>query len=404
MLLLSEFANISERRLRASTGVAVDLRQPSPATDALGAEHDETPSQGRRSRQNAGSRSGWLDALRAFAVIGVVTFHTVQMSPVQGSAFSQVTYYGQYGVDLFFVLSGWLIGTIFWREMHRSGKVVITRFWARRALRTIPPYLVALALSWGSVAYFRGQPFDPGYLLFLQNYYQEIPFFLVSWSLCIEEHFYLFIPALAALFARFFGHAILPWSLFALMCLSPIARFIEFSPDFTSTLGYAITATHLRLDGIALGFWASFAAIRWPKQFTVAASSLSLKIIGLAILAGTILLESLGSKELRYVLLPTALAALFSILVVARPVDLVTTFDSHVLPWSVFRWIGLRSYSTYLIHALGIHGTVLMMQKLTCPPILYWPTVIAMILVGTIAFYSLVEHNAIKLRDALVTR
>ena len=401
---MPETASIYGGRGHSSPSVAVDLEQLSPATDVHFTEFDEKVSQGLRARDNAGLRSGWLDALRAFAVLAVVTFHTVQMSPLQGSAFSKVTYYGQYGVDLFFVLSGWLIGTIFWREMHQSGEVAIARFWARRALRTIPPYLVALALSWSAVGFFRGQRFDPGYLLFLQNYYKEIPFFLVSWSLCIEEHFYLFIPALVALLARLFGPAVLPWSLLALMCLSPIARAVEFEPHFASTLGYALTATHLRLDGIALGFWASFAAIRWPRIFAETASSWGLKCVGLAVLAGTILLESLGGEELRYVLLPTALAALFSILVVARPVDRVTRFDSHVLPWSAFRWIGLRSYSAYLIHALAIHTTILSLNRLTGPDLLYWPVVIVMILAATIAFYSLVEHNAIKLRDALVRR
>lgn len=342
--------------------------------------------------------------MRALAVIAVVTFHTVQMSPIEGSPFSKVTYYGQYGVDLFFVLSGWLIGTMFWRELNQSGKVAVTRFWARRALRTIPPYLVALSLSWTAVAFFRSEHFDFGYLLFLQNYYQEIPFFLVSWSLCIEEHFYLFIPILAALVARLCGFSVLPWFLLTLICLSPIARAIEFKPELPSSLGFALTATHLRLDGIALGFWASFAAIRWPKQFAVVASSFSLKIIALLVLLGLVLLESLGTTELRYVLLPTALGLLFCILVVARPIDSITSLDSNVFPWSTFRWIGLRSYSAYLTHALAIHGTIIALGKLTGAVLLYWPVTFLAILLVTIVFYSLVEHNAIKLRDAWVKR
>src|SRR5262249_42887086 len=133
-------------------------------------------------------RNSNLDLLRATAIIMVVAFHLVQNSPEPLPTVVMVTQYGKYGVDLFFVLSGWLIGSLYWKELVEFGSVRLRRFLVRRWLRTLPPYLGALFLSWTAVRIARHQPFDFGYLAFFQNYYPVIPFFLVSWSLCIEEH------------------------------------------------------------------------------------------------------------------------------------------------------------------------------------------------------------------------
>lgn len=369
------------------------------ANRALAAKPADLPKSRSGSRA---TRSAWLDGLRASAVIAVVTFHVVQMSSLQGSTFSNITYYGQYGVDLFFVLSGWLIGTLFWREMSETGKVSVGRFWARRAFRTIPPYLIAFLLSWIGVALVRKQQFDFGYLLFIQNYYKTIPFFLVSWSLCIEEHFYLIIPVAAVLLARFGGKAALPYGLVAIVLLSPIARVVEFKPNLPDDLGYALAATHLRLDGIAFGFCASYAAMRWPEQFSAMARSLWLRV-GIVIgLGAIILIEVIRQPEIRYVLLPTALAFLFCLLVIARPMGAAPTFAG--MHWIVLRWIALRSYSTYLTHAIAIHLTLIFTGELVGATLLYWPVVCAAILIGTIGFYGLVESTTIRARDALVAR
>ncbi len=129
--------------------------------------------------------------------------------------------YGQHGVDLFFVLSGWLIGGLYWREMKAFSGVGVLRFWVRRWMRTLPPYFAALLLSWLAVSAARAEPFDWRYLVFLQNYYERIPFFLVSWSLCIEEHFYLAAPIAAGMLIVVTPRKTLwlPWAF--LMAVSP---------------------------------------------------------------------------------------------------------------------------------------------------------------------------------------
>ena len=76
-----------------------------------------------------------LDLLRATAISMVVVYHLIQNSPVSQPKLIQVVVFGQYGVDLFFVLSGWLIGRLYWKEHARFGSVDLLRFWARRWMR-----------------------------------------------------------------------------------------------------------------------------------------------------------------------------------------------------------------------------------------------------------------------------
>jgi peptidoglycan/LPS O-acetylase OafA/YrhL len=98
--------------------------------------------------------------LRAAAIAMVVLYHLIAMSRTPFPRLMRFATAGKYGVDLFFVLSGWLIGNLHWREHARFGEVALLRFWSQRWLRTIPPYLAALVLSWLAVKLERREPFD----------------------------------------------------------------------------------------------------------------------------------------------------------------------------------------------------------------------------------------------------
>lgn len=211
------------------------------------------------------NRNFYLDALRAAAIVMVVVFHVFQMCPAVPPVLMNIAWYGQYGVELFFVLSGWLIGGLYWNEKNRFGDVELRRFWLRRWLRTIPPYLVALVLSWLAVYIQRGRSFDLGYLVFLQNYYDQIPYFLISWSLCIEEHFYFFLPVLLLFNLRGEKRT---FALFSLLVLvAPICR-CRLSLDGIPTMfGYEQTATHLRMEGLLIGFWLAHENVRSSQRW-----------------------------------------------------------------------------------------------------------------------------------------
>ncbi|MGZ3708727.1 MAG: acyltransferase family protein, partial [Bdellovibrionota bacterium] len=139
-----------------------------------------------------------LDILRAFAIAAVVYGHYQE---ILGSPFPSLPYFdGVIGVELFFVLSGFLIGGIVLSAL-RSGRFQgitgVQDFWHRRWYRTFPNYFLFLALAaglqWSTVS---GADLLR-YVSFTQNFAWKMPvFFAVSWTLAIEEWFYILLPLL----------------------------------------------------------------------------------------------------------------------------------------------------------------------------------------------------------------
>lgn len=149
------------------------------------------------------NRNFGLDVLRSSASLSVMAlthgaFFFYHLWPDQ----RPLWYIGSLGMDMFFVLSGFLIGGILLDSMS-EGTGWVKRFWLRRWIRTLPNYYVFLivnALLWW---YGFGPPPDwPKYLFFTQNlFWAQSPFFPESWSLALEEVFYLVAPLLFLLFA-----------------------------------------------------------------------------------------------------------------------------------------------------------------------------------------------------------
>ena len=124
---------------------------------------------------------------------------------------------GGFGVQLFFILSGYLIATLLLREEARFGRISLRSFWIRRILRIWPLYYLILVIGFGLIPAFEGQITTPGYrdmlrihlipfLAFLGNWSMALvtplPDWLsILWSVCVEEQFYLIVPLLIALVA-----------------------------------------------------------------------------------------------------------------------------------------------------------------------------------------------------------
>lgn len=331
------------------------------------------------------SRNPYLDFLRALAIVMVLTHHIFQAWPGIDTSWLPYTRIGAKGVDLFFVLSGWLIGGLFWRELKETGELRLVRFWKRRWLRTIPPYLGGLLLAWLAVWIYRQESFDWGYLIFVQNYYPVMPFFLVSWSLCIEEHFYLFVPAIFMIARR---QTI--WLAPLLVIMPLLFRWFEFdnqSPGF----GYHEAATHLNADGLLLGFFAAYlntnGLIRFDRKWMFFVSLIAV----CAVLLST---EKLGN--LHYIVDPLLYALLFlSFLLIFVHHPVTRYFD-----WKPIAWLAKVSYSIYLTHALVIHFyTGFVHHHLVSFPFSGFIVVLSMILVTGWFFHLVFERSAFKMRE-----
>lgn len=184
-----------------------------------------------------------MDFLRALAILLVLVGHTVlsfgspdYLTPLR---------YGGTGVDLFFVLSGWLLGSLLFKEIGLTGSINIKKFWVRRWMRTLPAYYAVLCFSVAQRFY--NQPeaeFPWQYFVFLQNYNYPLEFFTVSWSLSVEEQFYLAIAPILVFLARCSKNIRL-LILIILLLLPSIFRYLGLYEHQNET--------HVRLDGCVMG-------------------------------------------------------------------------------------------------------------------------------------------------------
>lgn len=158
-----------------------------------------------------GKRILGLDLFRALAIILVVSSHGHFI--LNNYSFNIKKIFNIDGVDLFFVLSGFLIGSILIDlviQKRLSSFSVIFSFWKRRWFRTIPNYLLILLVNFILVFYgvLDGdiEMFNISFIFFFQNFHKGFyGFYWESWSLSVEEYFYLFVPIILFLLNKFFS-------------------------------------------------------------------------------------------------------------------------------------------------------------------------------------------------------
>ncbi|MCX7116428.1 MAG: acyltransferase [Legionellales bacterium] len=139
-----------------------------------------------------------LDTLRAVAIILVLMYHYVVFVSREPT-FGFLSDIGWVGVDLFFVLSGYLIGNQIFSSIAKQRIFSLKSFYYRRLLRTLPNYLLILGMYFLIPAFKEHEVLPPlwKFLTFTQNFGLNVgTAFSHAWSLCIEEQFYLIFPAL----------------------------------------------------------------------------------------------------------------------------------------------------------------------------------------------------------------
>lgn len=229
-------------------------------------------------------RTPELDGIRGLACLFVMVGHFFvdQFLPTPGTALSYVhrcLSLTTTGVDLFFVLSGFLLGGILFD--NRGAPNLLNVFYVRRAARIFPVYFAWFVLWLVAVSFlandarflwvFRNPLPDWAYATYLQNFGMALrndsgPAWLgITWSLAVEEQFYLILPALVLIVPR---HA-LPWLVGALVMSAPILRaaIYHFYPDHPFA---AYVLLPCRWDGLflgVLGAWASRQA--WWRRAVV---------------------------------------------------------------------------------------------------------------------------------------
>jgi len=213
-----------------------------------------------------------LDGLRAIAVAAVLFYHA-DLTWFQG---------GYLGVDLFFVLSGFLISSLLLAEWHKQGRIDLTAFWFRRARRLLPALLLMLSVSLAfavvflpdEVANLRNDAIAAAtyitnwYLIFGQKSYFETvgrpSLFQHLWSLAVEEQFYLLWPLIVIFIMKFWRRWALPLILLG-AAASAAFMWLAYDPNVDpSRLYYGTDARAASLlIGAALAFVLQPGQRRW---------------------------------------------------------------------------------------------------------------------------------------------
>lgn len=283
------------------------------------------------------SRNGSLDVLRCVAIVLVINCHAAVT--FVGEPWRSVLGLGGRGVDLFFVLSGWLLGQQLLTELAETSTIEVRRFWARRWLRTLPAYYAVLAFSYlWQIVQKDNYQLDLSYLFFGQTYLSEMPYFGVSWSLCVEEHFYLLIAPLLLLLRWRWGAI----ALAVLLVVPTVLRAVGWSGS---------TQTHLRWDqcgaGVLLAFFSVYVPQLWRRLCLVA---MPLAVLGLAAAAFNFLCRAHRDWEIADLSTTawTGIAASWVLLANASP------FWRSGYHLAAARYLADRSYALYLLHVEAI--------------------------------------------------
>jgi peptidoglycan/LPS O-acetylase OafA/YrhL len=295
-----------------------------------------------------------LDGLRAIAVVAVFVYHS-RIDWLPG---------GFLGVDLFFVLSGYLITSLLLVEWEARNQIDLRRFWLRRARRLLPALVVVVLASLilasifarGDLARTRSDAVSS--LLYYTNWHLILAnhsyFVLMGnpsllqhlWSLAVEEQFYLIWPLLLVPGLVLVGRKRLPMLVTAGIAGSAALMWILYTPGADASRVYYGTDTRafLLLLGILL-------ALVWPRIEGIGRGGLPvLELLGIAALVGSVLLF-LNMQDFNPTLYQggdLAAACCFTVLIAA--VAHRSTGIGQALGVAPLRWVGERSYGIYLWH------------------------------------------------------
>jgi peptidoglycan/LPS O-acetylase OafA/YrhL len=341
---------------------------------------------------------GALDGLRAVSILAVLWHHTWE-----APTFWKATERGFLGVDLFFVISGFLIVTLILRERARSGAISLKNFYIRRFLRISPLYyglllaLTVLLLTVGRQASMRDPFFAdlPWALTYTSNWVGLTTFLTITWSLSAEEQFYLVWPPVE----RSLGRGVIP-VLVVLLVVSQVIHF-RLADGMLTSLGFAPHEPEmLRQTGftpIMLGVLLAH-GLHDPVWFTRLRGLLQPRWMPVVAMAIIMAICSIPGDDLTgwpRLSVHVAMTLLLGSAVVREDHLLMPLLKATPLVR-----IGVLSYGMYLLHMLCRHGSRVLLDKLGCPA--EWP-LFPVTLVVTVAVawcsFTFYEKRFLKLKD-----
>ncbi len=354
---------------------------------------------------NSAHRFSHVDAMRAFAVMVVVIAHAGLERAVPGGS----------GVTIFFAISGFIITWGLLKERDRTGSFSIRGFYWRRIRKLAPPFIVAILVP-SLVVAVSGGPISllavASQVFFAYNwlFFSDLPILPgsgVTWSLAIEEQFYIAFALiwLAAVRSRHWERVVVVVA-GATAVVSSLERFVFAAQGGLSDRIYYGTDT--RIDGIAIGILAAVLLRRWQRGAATSRLQVFIGTNWVPILAATLFLSSLVIRDtffrdtVRFTLQSVA-AATFILWGFSPQRSRLGEGILGVLGTPAVQLLGRASYSIYLAHLVVI--TLIRGLTDALPPAV---GVLVLVVAGTaggLALYALVEvpvQRAVRARRSSV--
>lgn len=362
---------------------------------------------------DASGRAAGIDLLRALAIVSVMLYHLSS----HGVALPPSVELGWMGVDLFFVLSGYLIG---WQLLgcYAAGSTPRwSHFLLGRALRILPAYYAVLLLYVLLGDQREGEALQPlwKFVTFSVNLVPDWGAQLAyshAWSLCVEEHFYLLFPLMVWLLTRRAGARTIGLLLAALFAGALVLRGYLWQTQVAAALATGDMAlamqhfsallympTYARLDGLLLGV--TLAMVRafrphWWQRLHAHSRALLCVAVAIFYLCSQIPLMSLAGATLLYPLVALACAAL--LLSVTSPASVLSR---RRVPAA--QTLALLAFSLYLTHRQIYHWLDTLLPQLAQQnSVLAAAGYFAAALLGAAMLYGLIERPALNLRRRLL--
>ena len=301
-----------------------------------------------------------IDGLRAIAVTAVIFYH-LGFTWIPG---------GFLGVDLFFVISGYVITRLLLDSIERSGGLDLRGFYKARARRLLPPMIFMIVVTgfyitiWAQDSVRRFVTDVPFALTGSinwwlvakeQDYFEAIgrpPLLQHTWSLAVESQFYLIWPIILLLVLKRFGKKIIPFAALLIALVSASLLFyVSLQLDASSDVSHIYFGTDTHSVGLFLG---SALAVSWiPQNFKSEVSKRAqnfidfIGVFGLIGILASFLLIDESSPTAYKIAFP--LAAVFGVAIITSIVHPASRF-APILQNRVLLWVGERSYAIYLWH------------------------------------------------------
>lgn len=356
-----------------------------------------------------------LDHLRTFAITFVILFHYRLFKHPEWM--DQAFAFGWTGVDLFFVLSGYLISAQLFSKIAQGKGISLKEFFLKRFFRIIPAYLAVVALYFCIPVFREREALPPlwKFLTFTQNLGLNLKTngtFSHAWSLCIEEQFYLLLPLIITVLLYFKAGRKSAWLIGILFIGGFVLRYINwthFVVPFQATDDSWVAwyraiyyPTYNRLDSLLVGVSIAGIFQFWPavKEKVTKYGNVIL-IIGILLLAGAYFLcidqESFNATIFGFPLIAIAYGAIVTAAI--SPSCFLYRLNSRISSR-----IAILSYSIYLSHKGVIHLTQLQCSKWGIAEKGHLMFFICMVttVIGALIMRYIVEKPFLRIRDYIL--